>query len=47
MDLDEEWFEDEEKYGVLKEERHMEDDDGNPLPPELVYFSQKEVRSYN
>lgn len=45
MDLDEEAFEDENRYGVLKEERHMEDDDGNPLPPELVYFSQKEVRS--
>jgi hypothetical protein len=45
MGLDSEVFHNPDLYGVEKSEEHLEDDDGNPLPPEIVYFSQQEVRS--
>ncbi len=44
MGLDSEVFHNPDLYGVEKSEEHLEDDDGNPLPPEIVYFSQQEVR---
>lgn len=45
MGLESDVFHNPDLYGVEKGEIHEEDDDGNPLPPEIVYFSKQEVRS--
>ncbi len=45
MDFEPEVFDNPDLYGIEKCEEHLEDDDGNPLPPRIVYFSKWEVRS--